>query len=70
MEMIPVSSTDLASIGYDIDTATLRVEFLKGGYYEYYAVPNEIFEGLLSASSKGKYFNEFIKKGGYSFAKL
>jgi KTSC domain len=70
MEMIPVTSTDLSQIGYDHETATLRVYFLKGGIYDYQGVPQDIYEGLLAAGSKGQYFNTFIKKGGYPFTKL
>lgn len=70
MEMQSVSSTDLAAVGYNFDTATLRVEFLKGGFYEYQGVPLDIYEGLMDAPSKGQYFNQFIKKGGYPYTKL
>jgi len=70
MEMEPVSSTDLAAVGYDPDTAILRVEFLKGGLYEYQGVPVDVHEGLMNAGSKGQYFNQFIKKGGYPYSKI
>lgn len=68
--MIPVSSSNLASVGYDYDTATLHIQFLKGGLYEYYGVPTDVYEGLLTAGSKGQYFDSVIKKGGYSFSKV
>lgn len=70
MDMQPVSSSDLAAVGYDEDTATLRIEFLKGGTYEYHGVPKDIYDGLINASSKGKYFDQFIKKGGYPYSKI
>lgn len=70
MEMQPVSSSNLAAIGYDYDTAVLRIEFLKGGLYEYQGVPSEVYEGFMSASSKGTYFDQNIKKGGYPYQKL
>jgi hypothetical protein len=70
MEMQSVTSSNLAAIGYDQDSATVRIEFLKSGMYEYYGVPLEIYEGLACAASKGTYFAQFIKKGGYSFAKI
>ena len=70
MEMTPVSSSDIASVGYDYDSATLRVTFLKSGTYDYYSVPSEIYDGLMSASSKGKYLNLYVKKGGYAYAKV
>jgi hypothetical protein len=70
MEMQSVNSSNLSAVGYDYDTATLRVEFIKGGLYEYYGVPVDIYEGLINASSKGGYFDQFIKKAGYSYTKL
>lgn len=70
MEMIPVDSKNLASVGYDYEAATLRIDFLKGGTYDYYGVPLEIYEGLMSASSKGEFHNLYIKKGGYSYSRV
>lgn len=70
MEMQPVSSSNLAAVGYDEESSTLRVEFLNGTSYEYYNVPKEVFEDLLNAGSKGQYFNANIKKGGYPYSKL
>lgn len=69
MEMYPVASTDLSAVGYDYDACILRIEFLKGGIYDYHGVPQEVYEGLMNASSKGQFFNQVIRKGGYSFSK-
>jgi|TARA_R110002111_G_scaffold181263_1_gene246821 hypothetical protein len=68
MEMIPVDSTNLSAIGYDYESGTLRIDFLKGSSYEYYGVPAELYEGLLSAGSKGQYLNMYIKKAGYTYS--
>lgn len=70
MEMIQVSSSNLYAVGYDYDSATLRIQFLNGGIYDYQGVSSDVYEGLLSAASKGKYFDQVIKKGGYPFSKL
>jgi len=59
--MIPVSSSDLSAVGYDSSSETLTIEFNSGGLYEYYGVPQNIYEGLMSASSKGKFFHRFIR---------
>jgi len=67
MEMISVSSSNLAAVGYNYETATLRIQFLNGGIYDYYGVSSDVYEGLLEAGSKGQYFDRFIKKGGYSY---
>ena len=68
MNMIPVSSSNLVAVGYDSSTATLRVPF-HSGVYDYYNVPQNIFEGLLNASSKGKYHHAFIKNS-YRYSKV
>ncbi len=70
MEMISVSSSNLAAVGYDHDSATLRIEFLNGGIYDYSGVPSDVHEALMSAGSKGQFFDQNIKKGGYPFSKL
>jgi len=70
MEMISVSSSNLSAIGYDYDSATLRIQFLNGGIYDYQGVSSDVYEGLVGAGSKGQYFDQFIKKGGYPFAKI
>lgn len=70
MEMIKVSSSDLRSVGYDELTQTLVIVFHNGSYaYQYPNVPKEIYEGLMNASSKGRYFHRAIKNK-FSFNKI
>ncbi|KZX11337.1 hypothetical protein MBORA_15820 [Methanobrevibacter oralis] len=69
MIMTPVSSSNLESVGYDPSTETLRIKFLKSGLYEYYNVPQDVYDGLMAASSKGKYFHNNIKDK-YPYTKL
>ena len=61
MNRTPVSSSNLRSIGYDPNTRTLEIEFHDGGIYQYFEVPTEIHDALMSASSHGKYFAANIK---------
>jgi hypothetical protein len=70
MDREPVQSSNLASVGYDISTSVLEIEFLNGGVYQYYGVPAQVHEGLMNAGSKGIYFNQNIKNGGYAFLKV
>lgn len=65
-----VSSSNIASIGYDSMSQILEIEFLNGSIYQYYDVPEALYEGLMAADSHGKYLNEFIKRGGYSYTKV
>jgi KTSC domain len=69
MIRIPVSSSNIASIGYDQKTRTLEVEFLKGGVYQYFDVPQAVYEEFISAESKGKYLADQIK-GNYRYARV
>lgn len=68
MNMVPVSSSNLVSVGYEKATRTLRVQFYSG-LYDYYDVPENIYNGLLSASSKGQYHHAFIKNS-YRYRKI
>jgi hypothetical protein len=70
MEMTAVSSSNIAAVGYDFDSATLRIQFLHGGVYDYQGVSSEVYDELMAAGSKGQYFDKFIKKGGYPFSKI
>jgi hypothetical protein len=70
MERIPVQSSNLASVGYDAESLTLEIEFYHGGIYQYFGVPQDIYDGLINASSKGKYFHQTIKLGGFPFQKV
>ena len=62
MDRTSVSSSNLASVGYELGTRTLEVEFSHGGVYQYLNVPLSIYEELMSASSHGSYFDQHVKK--------
>ena len=70
MDRTPVASTMLASASYEPGTSTLEVEFLRGGIYQYYGVPASVFEQLMGASSKGSFFDQYIKKAGYAYSRV
>ena len=61
MNKIPVSSSNLASIGYDSQSLTLEIEFKDGSVYQYFDVPDNMYEDLMQAPSKGKFFHAYIK---------
>jgi hypothetical protein len=66
MNMISVSSSNVAAIGYDDSNNQLYVRYNDGGLYVYSGVPHSIYQGLLSASSKGTYLHRYVK-GTYSY---
>lgn len=61
MKREPVESSNLASIGYDAAKQILEIEFNHGGIYQYFDVPEEEYEELMSANSNGSYFVHNIK---------
>ena len=69
MDRVPVSSSNLASVGYDAANSTLEVEFRRGGLYQYFDVPAHEHESLMHAPSHGEYFSAHIKNT-YRCAKL
>ena len=70
MERQYVSSSNIASIGYDASDMILEVAFLNGAIYQYYDVPQSVYDGLMSASSHGSYLDAYVKKGGYRYSKI
>lgn len=54
--MKPVISSNLAAVGYDAASETLRVKFKSGLVYTYSGVPYTVFYALSKASSLGSYF--------------
>ena len=70
MDRMPVTSTQLASIGYDPATLTLEVEFRKGGVYQYVGISAETHERLMAAESIGTFFNTVIREGGFAYLRV
>lgn len=68
MERISVSSSNLVSIGYNVDTMTLEVEF-NNGIYQYYDVPEYVYQELMSATSIGSYLHHNVKSS-FSYAQI
>jgi uncharacterized protein YuzE len=64
-----VDSSNIATVGYDTDSEILEVEFHNGGVYDYFDVPETVFNQFLEASSKGKFFHRNIK-GEYKWEKV
>lgn len=61
MEREMVDSSTVLSIGYELTSSTLEVEFKNGGLYQYYNVPEPIYQQLMASDSKGKFMHAYIK---------
>lgn len=56
------NSTAISRAEYDTDRQLLRIWFVEsGGPYDYFGVPQHIYDGLLNAGSKGSYYNDYIR---------
>ena len=69
MTKIEVDSSFIHAIEYDEEMQWLEVEMRFGGTYLYRCVPKNVFEGLMESSSKGQYFNRYIRNE-YVFTQL
>lgn len=69
MERQTVSSSIIASVGYDPATKVLEVEFHETGLYQYFNVPSVLHEAFMTAPSKGGFFNANIK-GHFAYERL
>jgi hypothetical protein len=58
MKREDVESSVIGAVGY---SRVLEIQFESGRVYQYYDVPQDVFEGMLNAESKGRYFNAHIR---------
>jgi KTSC domain-containing protein len=62
VERTPVQSSVIAAVGYDEAAQTLEIEFHSGAVYRYFKVPPTIYHELLDADSKGRFYNQNIRR--------
>lgn len=60
--MLYLTSSAIRAVHYDANSMTLTIWFTSGGHgYDYYNVPEWAYTSLVSAPSKGQYFNQHIR---------
>lgn len=69
MEWQPVSSSTLERVSYDFSSMTMIVEFKSGTTYQYFDVPEHVFNELVAAASPGQYLAQNIKSS-YRYARM
>ena len=55
------TSSFINGLSYAVGDQTLILNFKNDVSYKYYDVPKDIFEEMIVAESKGKYFHQTIK---------
>lgn len=63
--MVPVTSSNVHSVGYDADANELHVQFHSGGHYVYAGVTGDKHSALMSAKSVGSHLHQHIIKAGH-----
>jgi hypothetical protein len=69
MARVDLQSTSLHAATYQDHSAFLELEFPGGAIYRYLGVPERVYQELLSAESKGRYFNQHIRNR-FAYAKI
>jgi hypothetical protein len=69
MTLTPVPSSCLKAVGYDYETETLYVQFTNGKIYEYYNVPKNVYDEMMTALSRGNYLATRIAKA-YNYSEV
>ena len=60
--MIYLNSSAIRCVDYDGWSHVMSIQFTSGViFYSFYRVPVEVYYGLISASSAGKYYNHYIR---------
>lgn len=61
IQLEAVISSNIAAIGFDAASGTMRVKFNNGLIYDAEGVSQSDFDDFKSAKSKGVYFNKVLK---------
>lgn len=54
-----VNSSAISRIEWN--AGTLSIWFRESGRYDYYGVPESVYQSFLAARSKGSFYNDYIK---------
>lgn len=61
MKLTPVDSSNIAAIGHNPSTQTLRIKFKSGGMYDYPNVTVAQHQNFVTAESIGGHFHKNFK---------
>ena len=69
MERIALDSTNIVSAGFDLESGTLEIEFHSGGVYQYFDVPEALYDELVGADSPDGFLHDRIR-GAFRYARV
>ena len=61
IKRMPIESTALASVGYSKKLQALEIEFRNGAIYRYLGVDPDVYDALLKAPSKARFYDQNIR---------
>jgi hypothetical protein len=61
IKRLPVESSALAAVGYGRRLRALEIEFRNGAVYRYLEVAPEVYQALLAAPSKARFYDHNIR---------
>jgi KTSC domain-containing protein len=61
IKRFPVESSALAAVGYSKRLRALEIEFQNGAIYRYLEVEPAVYDGLLKAASKARFYDQNIR---------
>jgi hypothetical protein len=62
IKRLPVQSSALATVGYSKRLRALEIEFRNGAIYRYLEVPSSVYQELVNAPSKARFYDENIRR--------
>ena len=63
VEWVPLESRVITAAAHRADAGQLYLRFQKGKIYRYFECPRSVYNALLAAESKGRYFAQHIRNG-------
>jgi len=60
IEMFPVASSRITEMGFDKKTATVYVRFINGKLWNYFNVPEDVWDQFVAATSKGSFIHNVL----------
>ena len=69
MDRIAIESSTIADVGYEQATMTLEIGFRNGSVYQYFDVPETVYQEFMRASSKGNFLHANIRDN-YRYTKV